>query len=48
MPEKGTVAALFRHFGVISKEEGEELWRTIKEARDASVNDPVWSFDEPS
>jgi len=48
MPEKGTVAALFRHFGVISKEEGEEMWRTIKEARDASVNDPVWSFDEPS
>lgn len=47
-PPKGSAEALLRHAGVISKEEGEELRRVIKEARDASRNDPVWSFDDRS
>jgi excisionase family DNA binding protein len=45
-PPRGSREALLRHVGVISKEEGEELWRVIKEARDASVNDPDFSFDD--
>ncbi len=45
-PPKGSAEALLRHVGVISEGEGEELWRVIKEARDASVNDPLFSFDE--
>jgi len=47
-PPKGSPAALLRHVGVISKEVGEELRRIIKEDRDASLNDPVFSFEEPA
>jgi len=47
-PPKGSAEALLRHVGVISEETGEELRRVIREAKDASVNDAVWSFDDPS
>lgn len=47
-PPKGSWEALRRHVGVISEEEGEELLRIIMEAREASKNDSVWSFDERS
>jgi len=47
-PPKGSAEAILRHAGVISKEEGEELRRIIKEDREASINDPGFSFDEPS
>ena len=38
-PPKGSREAVLRHVGVISKEEGEELYRTIMEAREASIRD---------
>lgn len=47
-PPKGSPEAILRHVGVISKEEGEELWRVIKEARDASLNDPEFTFNDSS
>jgi len=39
-PPKGSPEALLRHVGVISKEEGEELYRLVMEDRNASLNDP--------
>ena len=39
-PPKGSVEALFQHFGAISKEAGEELYRLIMEDRAASLKDP--------
>src|SRR6266496_527379 len=36
----GTVEILRRHFGVISKKAGEELYRLTMEDREASRNDP--------
>jgi hypothetical protein len=43
-PPKGSWEALRRHVGVISQEDGDELLRIIMEAREASKNDPVWSW----
>lgn len=40
-PPKGSWEALRRHVGVISKEDGEELWRVIKEDRERSRDEPV-------
>jgi len=47
-PPKGSPEAILRHVGVISEEEGEELRRIIMEDRQRSLNDPVFSFDEPA
>ncbi len=44
-PPKGSSAALLRHVGVISEEDGAELWRVIKQDREASANDPVFEFE---
>jgi excisionase family DNA binding protein len=47
-PPKGSAEAILRHSGVISMDEGEELRRIIGEDRQASINDPGFSFDEPA
>ncbi len=39
-PHKGTGRAILRFAGILTKQEGDELWRAVKEAREASLDDP--------
>jgi len=39
-PPKGSGQALLRFAGILTHDEAEEIWRVIKEDREASIKDP--------